>query len=130
MPSRAPDIRIALYTRSATGSGALDAQEARLEAAVAGMGSGHAVTHSFRDSATSGLTLDRSGLRDLLAAAAAREIDVVMVTSKDRLSRSYRDLAHLRQVLAAHGVRVTTPDEECEPALAALIQQFSALAAV
>lgn len=52
-----------------------------------------------------------------------------MVTSPDRLSRSPRDLAHLRHVLAAYGVRVTTPEEEREPAFTAMIQQFSALPA-
>lgn len=128
MPARPFKIRIALYTRSATGSDALDTQETRLRAAVAGMGSEHAVTRSFHDAATSGLTLDRPGIRALLAAAAAREIDVVMVTRLDRLSRSPRDFAYLRSVFAAHGVRITTPDEEREPAFAALAHDLSTLA--
>ena len=129
-PESPQPIRIALYTRSATeADGALNTQETRLRASVAEMPAPHAITRTFRDPATSGLTLDRPGLRDILADAAAREIDMVMVTGLDRLSRSHRDLAHLRHVLAADGVRVTTPDEEREPALSALIQQFFTLAA-
>ncbi len=122
-------IRIALYTRSATeADDALNTQESRLRASVAEMPTPHVIVRTFRDPATSGLTLDRPGLRELLAAA-AREIDVVMVTSPDRLSRSPRDLAHLQQALAAHGVRVITPEAEHQPAVTALIQQFTALAA-
>lgn len=122
-------IRIALHTRSATDSdGALTTQESRLRPSVAEMPGLH-LARTFRDPATSGLTLDRPALHDLLAAAAAHEIDVAMVTSRDRLSRSPRDLAHLRDVLASHGVRVTTPVEERKPAFTALIQQFSALSA-
>ena len=129
-PESQHPIRIALYTRSATETdGAFNTQESRLRAAVAQMPNPHVIVHAFRDATTSGLTLDRPGLRDLLTAAAAHEIDLVMVTGLDRLSRSRRDLAHLSDALAAHGVRITSPDEEREPAFAALIQQFSALAA-
>lgn len=122
-------IRIALYLRAATESVDMAAQERSLRAAVADLPGSYVITRLFRDSATSGLTLDRSGLDDLLGAAAAREIDVVMVTGHERLSRSYRDLAYLRQMLAVAGVRVTTPEEEREPSFAALIHQFSTLAA-
>jgi site-specific DNA recombinase len=113
-------MRIGLYIRSATDSDALDEQETRLRGAVADLTCSQVITRVFRDAATSGLTLDRPGLRDLLAVAAAREIDVVMVTGLYPLSRSPRHLAQLRHVLAAHGVRITTPDEEGEPAFAAL----------
>ncbi|MDP2306782.1 MAG: recombinase family protein [Pseudomonadota bacterium] len=125
-----PPIRTALYIRSATEpGGSLNTQEARLRASVADRPAPHVIVRTFRDPATSGLTLDQPGLRDLLAVAAAHAIDVVMVTGLDRLTRSPRDRADLRHDLAAHGVRITTPDEERDPAFATLIQQFSALAA-
>ena len=121
-------IRIALYTRCATDrDGALEAQEASVRTAVAEMPAPHVIVRTFRDVPTSGLPFDRPGIRELLAAAAAREIDMVMVTSHDRLSRSYRDLARLRHVLAAHGVRITTPDEEREPAITAIARHVSTL---
>lgn len=125
MPAAHIPIRIALYTRAATGSP--DNQEAQLRSAVAAMPLPHVVAGTFRDPTASGVTLSRPGLRDLLAATRARAIDVVVVNGLGRLSRSPRDLAHLRSALAAQSVRITTPDGEREPALAALTDQVSTL---
>lgn len=124
LTSPAP-IRIALYLRSAAGSAA--DQESQLRGAVALLGSPHTVAHTFLDLATSGLSLDRPGLRDLLAAAAAHEIDMVMVTRLDRLSRSLSGRAHVEAILASHGVRISAVAEAREPNLAQLANHVSTL---
>jgi DNA invertase Pin-like site-specific DNA recombinase len=58
----------------------------------------------YDDGGYSGGTMDRPGLRQLLADIGARKIDVVVVYKVDRLTRSLADFAKIVELFDAHGV--------------------------
>jgi len=68
------------------------------------------VVGKYFDKAKSGSSmLDRTGLRDLIAAARRKEFDVVIVEATDRLSRNQADLPWIFQHLEYNGVKIFTP---------------------
>ena len=70
------------------------------------------VTQRFADRAKSGASMiDRDGLLDLRTAARAREFDVIVVESLDRLSRDQEDLAGLFKRFKHYGIELLTVNE-------------------
>jgi site-specific DNA recombinase len=105
-------LRCAAYTRKSSEEGleqefnSLDAQR---EACAAYIASQRAegwipVADDYDDGGVSGGTLDRPGLKRLLADIEAGKIDVVVVYKIDRLSRSLMDFAKLVEVFDRHSV--------------------------
>lgn len=87
-------LRACIYTRVSTQEQAkegysIEAQEARCKAAIESKGWEYAGT--FSDPGVSGTSMERQGLRDMLDAVEAGEVDAVVVYKLDRLSRSQRD---------------------------------------
>ncbi|HLV96632.1 MAG TPA: recombinase family protein [Candidatus Acidoferrales bacterium] len=62
--------------------------------------------HIYSDQAISGATLERAGLKLLLAAAQTKAFDVVLIDDTSRLSRQLADAINLSDRLAFAGVRV------------------------
>ena len=105
-------LRAAVYTRKSSEEGleqefnSLDAQRESCEAYVASQKSeGWALIRDrYDDGGYSGGTLDRPGLKRLLADIEDGLVDVVVVYKIDRLSRSLADFAKLVEVFDRHGV--------------------------
>ena len=107
-----PRKRCAIYTRKSSEEGleqefnSLDAQRVACEAFVqsqAGEGWIAARDH-YDDGGFSGGSMDRPGLKRLLADVAARKIDVVVVYKVDRLTRSLMDFSRIVERFDAHEV--------------------------
>lgn len=64
------------------------------------------VEHIFRDDGYSGASLKRPGLDRLRDQAAARSLDLVLITAPDRLARNYVHQVLLLEELEQHGCRV------------------------
>lgn len=101
-----PVIRCAVYTRKSSEEGleqeynSLHAQRDACEAYVKSqVGEGWAcLKTAYDDGGISGGTMERPGLKQLLADIAARKIDVVVVYKVDRLTRSLWDFAKIVEV--------------------------------
>lgn len=109
-------LRVALYTRVSTDNqlgdeGSLETQEARLRASVASRQAPHLVARVFREEGASGKNLDRPQLQEMLAAVRAGQVDVVMVTRLDRLSRSLLDFYELHRAFEARNVQFVSLNE-------------------
>ena len=104
--------RSAVYTRKSSEEGldmafnSLDAQREACEAYIASQKPEGWVLHNghYDDGGVSGATLDRPGLKSLIADIESGRIDVVVVYKIDRLSRSLMDFAKLVDVFDRHGV--------------------------
>lgn len=110
-------IRVALYTRVSTDmqaskeEGSLETQEARLRAAVLSRAGEHEVRYVFREEGESGKSLDRPALQKLLAHARRGDIDLILVTRIDRLSRSLLDFYTMHQLFEKHQVQFVSLNE-------------------
>lgn len=62
--------------------------------------------HLYEDRAISGTLSDREGLKRLMAAAAEKAFDVVLVDDSSRLSRRVQDSLKLTDELKYHGIRL------------------------
>ena len=84
----------------------LDAQREACEAYIASQKPEGWVLHDrhYDDGGVSGGTLNRPGLKTLIADIESGHIDVVVVYKIDRLSRSLMDFAKLVDVFDRHGV--------------------------
>jgi DNA invertase Pin-like site-specific DNA recombinase len=102
-------IRVSTDKQAADGHG-LDAQRTRL-AQYATQRSLDVVA-TIADEGISGTTLDRDGMRRVLELVETGEVDAVVVTKADRISRNVRDLLNLSATLEAHGVALVTADEQ------------------
>lgn len=85
-------LRVSTGEQAASGLG-LEAQRAKIEAYASLYG--HTITGWSVDAGASAKTLDRDGLRAVLAALRKGEADGVCVAKLDRLTRSVRDLGEL-----------------------------------
>lgn len=102
-------IRCAIYTRKSTEEGleqnfnSLDAQREACAAYI--LSQRHegwcALPEIYEDGGYSGGNMDRPGLKRLLAAVAAGDVDVIVVYKVDRLTRSLTDFARIVDVLDA-----------------------------
>jgi site-specific DNA recombinase len=107
-----PSVRCAIYTRKSSDEGleqsfnSLDAQREACEAYVKSqVGEGwKALKTAYDDGGFSGGSMDRPGLKLLLADIAAGLIDVVVVYKVDRLTRSLMDFAKIVDNFDAQGV--------------------------
>ncbi|NPD21214.1 recombinase family protein [Alterinioella nitratireducens] len=105
-------LRCAIYTRKSTEEGldmefnTLDAQREACEAYIASQRSeGWVATRErYDDGGFSGGTLERPGLKQLLADIDDGLIDVVVVYKIDRLSRSLMDFSKLVEIFDRNGV--------------------------
>ncbi len=84
----------------------LDAQREACEAYIMSqVGEGwSAVPTHYDDGGFSGGSMERPGLRKLLADIAMKKIDVVVVYKVDRLTRSLTDFARIVEIFDGHGV--------------------------
>ena len=98
-----PRLRCAIYTRKSSEEGleqdynSLHAQRDACEAYVRSQaGEGWATLKTaYDDGGISGGTMERDGLKQLLADIVARKIDIVVVYKVDRLTRSLGDFARI-----------------------------------
>src|SRR5688500_2292216 len=105
-------LRCAIYTRVSTEHGleqefnSLDNQREAAEAYIKSQAheGWRLLPARYDDGGYSGGSMDRPGLRQLLAAIQARLIDVVVVYKVDRLTRSLADFAKLVELFDQHGV--------------------------
>jgi site-specific DNA recombinase len=105
-------IRCAIYTRKSSEEGleqafnSLDAQRETCESYI--LSQKHegwvALPQMYDDGGISGGTLDRPGLKRLLADIAAGMVDTVVVYKVDRLTRSLSDFAKIVEAFEANGV--------------------------
>ena len=104
--------RCAIYTRKSTEEGleqgfnSLHAQREACEAYVLSQaGEGwQALPREYDDGGFSGGSMDRPGLKQLMADIARGEIDIVVVYKVDRLTRSLPDFAKMVEAFDARGV--------------------------
>lgn len=107
-----PKLRCAIYTRKSSEEGleqdfnSLHAQREACEAYVKSQaGEGwSALSTAYDDGGVSGGTMEREGLKRLLADIAAGRIDVVVVYKVDRLTRALNDFARIVEIFDRHGV--------------------------
>lgn len=110
--SKSPVLRCAVYTRKSSEEGldqdynSLHAQRDACEAYIRSqVGEGWTcLKTAYDDGGISGGTMDRPGLKQLLADIAARKIDVVVVYKVDRLTRALMDFAKIVEIFDKHGV--------------------------
>ena len=109
MTAGQPKIRCAIYTRKSSEEGldqafnSLDAQREACQAYIHSQsGEGwRLLPQVYDDGGFSGGTLERPALQRLLAAIAARQVDVIVVYKIDRLTRSLLDFAKIVEQLDA-----------------------------
>ena len=107
-----PKLKCAIYTRKSSEEGleqdfnSLHAQREACEAYVKSQaGEGwSALATAYDDGGVSGGTMERSGLKALLADIVAGKIDVVVVYKVDRLTRALNDFARIVEIFDRHGV--------------------------
>lgn len=107
-----PRLRCAIYTRKSSEEGleqdfnSLHAQREACEAYVKSQaGEGWApLATPYDDGGVSGGTMERDGLKRLLADIAAGRIDVVVVYKVDRLTRALNDFARIVEIFDKHSV--------------------------
>lgn len=107
-----PKLRCAIYTRKSSEEGldqdynSLHAQRDACEAYIKSQAGEGWITlkTAYDDGGVSGGTMERAGLKALLADIAARKIDVVVVYKVDRLTRALGDFARIVEVFDQHGV--------------------------
>lgn len=105
-------LRCAIYTRKSSEEGldqefnSLHAQREACEAYVKSqVGEGwSALPTAYDDGGVSGGTMERDGLKALLADIQAGKVDVVVVYKVDRLTRSLHDFARIVEVFDKHQV--------------------------
>lgn len=105
-------IRCAIYTRKSSEEGleqSFNSLHAQREACCAyilsqGQEGWRALDTHYDDGGYSGGSMERPGLKRLLADIEARKIDTVVVYKVDRLTRSLADFAKIIETCDAHGV--------------------------
>ena len=103
-------MRVALYARVSTQRQAqaqtVEQQIERLKGQARQQGWDVSLDHVFRDDGYSGASLRRPGLDRLRDRAAARSLDLVVITAPDRLARNYVHQVLLLEELQGHGCEV------------------------
>ena len=103
-------MRVALYARVSTQRQAqaqtVEQQLERLSDHALEQGWDVPANHAFRDDGYSGASLRRRGLDRLRDRAAARQLDLVLITAPARLARNYVHQVLLLEELQGHGCEV------------------------
>ena len=101
-------MRVAIYARVSTTRQAqtIEQQLDRLGAAVVEHGWRLEEEHIYRDDGYRGAGVSRPGLDRLRDQAALAELDLVLVTTPDRLARNYVHQVLLLDELDRHGLKV------------------------
>jgi site-specific DNA recombinase len=103
-------MRVALYARVSTQRQAqaqtVEQQIERLTGHARQQGWDVPLDRVFRDDGYSGASLRRPGLDRLRDRAAARTLDLVVITAPDRLARNYVHQVLLLEELQGHGCEV------------------------
>ena len=103
-------MRVALYARVSTQRQAqaqtVERQIERLTGHAGQQGWEVPLDRVFRDDGHSGASLRRPGLDRLRDRAAARRLDLVLITAPDRLARNYVHQVLLLEELQGHGCEV------------------------
>ena len=103
-------MRVALYARVSTQRQAqaqtVEQQLERLKSYIRQQNWSIPVEQIFRDDGYSGASLKRPGLDRLRDQAAARTLDLVLITAPDRLARNYVHQVLLLEELEQHGCQV------------------------
>jgi DNA invertase Pin-like site-specific DNA recombinase len=107
-----PILRCAIYTRKSSEEGleqsfnSLDAQRESSEAFILSQRQEgwRVIPTRYDDGGYSGGTMERPGLKRLLADVEANKVNVIVVYKVDRLTRSLSDFAKIVQALDARGV--------------------------
>ena len=103
-------MRVALYARVSTQRQAqaqtIEQQIERLLGHARQQGWDVPLDQVFRDDGFSGASLRRPGLARLRDRAAARSLDLVLITAPDRLARNYVHQVLLLEELQGHGCEV------------------------
>ena len=99
-------IRTASVSKHSEHSASVQAQTIRDHAAAE-----HADLELIADTGASGQNMNRPGLQRMLLLIAAGDVQRVLVTSLDRLTRSQGDLARLLKRLDRHGVSLVSIDD-------------------
>ena len=104
-------VRCAIYTRKSSEEGleqefnSLDAQYEACKSYIASQKheGWTVVSERYDDGGFSGGSMERPGLKALLADVAVGKIDVVVIYKIDRLTRSLADFARIVELLEKHG---------------------------
>src|SRR5258708_38103656 len=123
MAADSKPLRCAIYTRKSTEHGleqefnSLDAQRDACEAYIKSQASHgwKALPQHYDDPAFSGGNLDRPALKKLLADVGAGRIDVVVVYTIDRLTRSLADFAKLVEAFDAKSISFVAVTHQFNP---------------
>lgn len=112
-------LRIAAYARYSSekqDEGSIDAQFLLLQRYVNAHGGNWLDVETFSDAAESGASLERPGVQNLLTRIhkKAKDFDVIMVESIDRLSRTVSDTARLCDELDFADVRLIAVSESID----------------
>ena len=99
--------RIVMYARSSTGKASIQNQLRKIRRSIP---QGSSVVGEFADIGAA--TGERPGLEECLSRLAAGIGDTLFVASLDRLSRTRKQIADIRQFAEQHGVTVVTVVEE------------------
>ncbi len=112
MADKTKALRCAIYTRKSSEEGleqdfnSLDAQREACEAFI--QSQRHegwiALSEAYDDGGVSGGTMERPALHRLLTDIAAGNVDVVVVSKVDRLTRALSDFAKIVDIFDAHDV--------------------------
>jgi len=104
--SEANVVRAAIYARTAcvnkNSNNSINEQIATCRKFI--KRKGWTVNHTYRDEGKSGTTLDRPEFQVMFERAKSRCFDVILVSARDRLSRSLMDLLTMEKTLSEYGV--------------------------
>lgn len=121
VPNPAPSRAVAYCRVSTTGQAtegvSLEAQQAKLEAMAAL--DEHDLVETITDEGRSACSLRRPGVQRLIMMIEAGEVDAVLVTRLDRLTRSVRDLSDLIELCNRQGVALVSHAESLDTGTAA-----------
>ena len=118
-------IRCAIYTRKSSEEGleqsfnSLDAQREACQAYILSQRQEgwRAIEAHYDDGGYSGGSMERPGLKRLLADIEARKVDTVVVYKVDRLTRSLADFAKMVEAFDARGVSFVSVTQRSTPPL-------------
>jgi DNA invertase Pin-like site-specific DNA recombinase len=116
-------IRVALYLRvsthtQTTNKDSLETLEASLRAAVQARGGQHEIRFVFHEEGVSATAIERPQRQRMLEHIRRGDIDLLLVTRIDRLTRSLLDFDHFQAALEMHHVQLISLNEALDTSTA------------